>query len=156
MSLIRTICRTTRRSVAQGGGGAGTPPLNSPQVCRALQKSLLFVRWRHRGILRASACMIKFHTAYCASSHIMKIYSAISVLTSIFVLYITCCEAQTVNCTRAIEHRIEIAKCFLTVGILRNILRLCIPGASSVVLANKGKVKLKSFPILVTERWARS
>ena len=58
--------------------------------CRALQKSPLFVRWRHSGIFRASGCMIKF-TPLIAQVHIMKIYCAISALTSIFVfvLYLT-------------------------------------------------------------------
>jgi len=93
--------------------------------CRALQKSPLFVRWGHSGIFRASGCMIKFYTAYCASSHHGNILCNFGTNLYFCVIF-NCCEARAVNCTRGIEHRNEIAKCFLTVGILGKIVRLCL------------------------------
>jgi len=92
--------------------------------CRALQKSPLFVRWRHSGIFRTSGCMIKFYTAYCSSSHHENILCNFGTNLHFCVIF-NCCEARAVNCTRAIEHRNEIAKCFLTVGIWGKIFRLC-------------------------------
>ena len=104
----------------------GVPPVPRLRPCRALQKSPLFVRWRHSGILRACGSMVKFYTVYCASSHHENILCNFGTNLHFCIIF-NCCEARTVNCTRAIEHRNEIAKCFLTVRILGNILRLCIP-----------------------------
>jgi len=104
----------------------GVPPVPHLRPCRALQKSPLFVRWRHSGILRACGSMVKFYTVYCASSYHENILCNFGTNLHFCVIF-NCCEARTVNCTRAIEHRNEIAKCFLTVRILGNIFRLCIP-----------------------------
>ena len=84
--------------------------------CRALQKSPLFVRWRHSGIFRASGCFSfsKFYTAYCSSSHHENILCNFGTNFHFCVIF-NCCEARTVNCSRAIEHRNEIGKCFLSV-----------------------------------------
>ena len=65
-------------------------------------------------------------TPLIAQVHTMKIYCAILALNSIFYVIFNCCEARTVNCTRAIEHRNEIAKCFLTVSNYDADLEVCV------------------------------
>jgi len=64
-------------------------PVPRLRPCRELQKSPLFVRWRHSGIFRASGCMIKFYTAYCASSHHESILCNFGINLHFLMLYLT-------------------------------------------------------------------
>ena len=102
-----------------------TPIINRRQ-CRAYDR---VVHWRNRRYSSGGATVVyfvlvgvwlKFYTAYCASSHHENILCNFGTNLHFCVIF-NCCEARTVNCTRAVEHRNEIAKCFLTVGILGTI-----------------------------------
>ena len=108
-------------------------------------------------------------TPLIAQVHTMKIYCAILALNSIFYVIFNCCEARTVNCTSAIEHRNEIAKCFLTVSNYDADLEVCVrsslfiwvelfsPVAEGVPVWKKCARSFSSLswtrPCGITEKW---